>query len=90
MPNVFQNRKKALQQATDWADNSITNKLKVKPKDRQGVMQGYTVVDPNAGKVGGAAVGRAFKKAADTKAGFWNDVASTRVWAKPGPNYKKK
>lgn len=87
MPRVFPkqtlNKQQALQQAMRWAD---TGAPRVKKKDRAGIMQGYTT----PGEAGGAAVGKKLKKAADTKAGFWNDVAKTRTWAKPGPNYKKK
>lgn len=57
MPNPFTNRKNALQQAAGWADSAIPGP-KVKKKDQQGIMQGYTT----PGAVGGAAVGKGLKK----------------------------
>ena len=55
MPNPFQKKKTALAQAAAWADAPIG---KVKKKDQQGIMQGYTT----PGAVGGAAVGKKLKR----------------------------
>ena len=55
MPNIFEKRRAALKQATQFADAPIG---KVKKKDQQGIMQGYTT----PGAAGGAAVGKKLKR----------------------------